>query len=271
MAWEDPRIDRQLLKLGEDDTLLVLTTGGCNVLDRLIDGPKHIVAADLNAAQNALLELKLACLCALTYEQFFQLFAHSNRRLFDGLYGPTLRPLLSEPAAAFWDANASFFDSVMYSGASGKLARLLVGFATLCGLGPMFRQFATCASLEEQREVYARFAWRVGLLSRLFDAVLPLLCPFAGVPASQMTLGGGAPRPVQPGGAATAQLSGPARASQRVRCAPSASASSRRRTSPRTTTSTTATCTARTRAPTARATCGPSTSSRSSAPRARDA
>ena len=45
------------------------------VLDRLLDGTGHIVAADLNAAQNALLELKLAGLRALTYEQFFQLFA----------------------------------------------------------------------------------------------------------------------------------------------------------------------------------------------------
>ena len=45
------------------------------MLDRLLDGTGHIVAADLNAAQNALLELKLAGLRALTYEQFFQLFA----------------------------------------------------------------------------------------------------------------------------------------------------------------------------------------------------
>ena len=69
------------------------------MLDRLLDGTGHIVAADLNAAQNALLELKLAGLRALTYEQFFQLFAQSNRRLFDSLYAPTLRPLLSEVRA----------------------------------------------------------------------------------------------------------------------------------------------------------------------------
>ena len=33
VAWEDPRIDQHLLRMGADDTLLVLTTGGCNVLD----------------------------------------------------------------------------------------------------------------------------------------------------------------------------------------------------------------------------------------------
>ena len=154
VAWEDPRIDQHLLRMGAEDTLLVLTTGGCNVLDRLIDGTKHIVAADLNAAQNALLELKLACLRVLTYEQFFQLFAQSNRRLFDSLYASTLRPLLSGAAACYWDANGkAFFDNVLYAGASGKLARALVGLSTLAGLGPMFRALATCASLEEQRKV----------------------------------------------------------------------------------------------------------------------
>ena len=87
------------------------------MLDRLLDGTGHIVAADLNAAQNALLELKLAGLRALTYEQFFQLFAQSNRRLFDSLYAPTLRPLLSEEAACYWDANGkAFFDNVLYAG-----------------------------------------------------------------------------------------------------------------------------------------------------------
>ena len=32
VAWEDPRIDQHLLRMGAEDTLLVLTTGGCNVL-----------------------------------------------------------------------------------------------------------------------------------------------------------------------------------------------------------------------------------------------
>ncbi len=60
VAWEDPRIDGKVLQIGPEDTMLMLTTGGCNVLDRLLDGAKHIVSVDLNVAQNALLELKLA-------------------------------------------------------------------------------------------------------------------------------------------------------------------------------------------------------------------
>ena len=69
VAWEDPRIDGEVLKIGDEDTMLMLTTGGCNVLDRLLDGAKHIVSVDLNKAQNALLELKLAAARACTHEQ----------------------------------------------------------------------------------------------------------------------------------------------------------------------------------------------------------
>ena len=65
VAWEDPRIDGEVLALGEGETILMLTTGGCNVLDRLLDGVAHIVSADLNPCQNALLELKLAAASAL--------------------------------------------------------------------------------------------------------------------------------------------------------------------------------------------------------------
>jgi len=188
VAWEDPRIDGKVLQIGEEDTMLMLTTGGCNVLDRLLDGAKHIVSVDLNVAQNALLELKLAGARALTHEQFFQLFAHSNRKLFDAVYAQRLRPLLSPSAAAFWDTHASFFDGVMYSGASGGLARALCFLAWIFGLQPLVRAMLTCKTLEEQRAAFAEHSGKVKTLERVFLFLLPVFCPFAGVPASQLRL-----------------------------------------------------------------------------------
>ena len=148
---QDPRIDGNLLKLGPEDHLLMLTTGGCNVLDRLLDGVGHIVSVDLNPSQNALLELRLAAARACTHEQFFQLFAHSKRRLFDALYPQTLRPLLSPSAQRFWDDNAgNFFDDFFYAGASGGLARILCWLTWLFGLQPLVRALLHCRSIEEQ-------------------------------------------------------------------------------------------------------------------------
>ena len=190
VAWEDPRIDGKVLGLGEGETILMLTTGGCNVLDRLLDGVAHIVSVDLNHAQNGLLELRLAAAQACTHEQFFQLFAHSNRRLFDALYKPSLRPLLSPAAAAFWDQNASFFDDAMYAGASGGLARILTSLVWLFGLQPLIRSFLTCRNVEEQRALLDQPENKrtVDRLIWTFDTLLPVFCPFAGVPASQLRL-----------------------------------------------------------------------------------
>ena len=59
-CWEDPRIDRQALSLGSDDSVLVITSAGCNALDYALQAPKSVHAVDMNPLQNALLELKCA-------------------------------------------------------------------------------------------------------------------------------------------------------------------------------------------------------------------
>ena len=130
VSWEDPRIDRALLRIQSDDRILMLTSAGCNVLDYLIDGPAKIVAADLNPRQNALLELKLACLNALEYDEFWAIFGESSAAAFLAVYEEKLRPLLSEASASFWDASGeSFFEKYMWRGMSGRAAEALVRLA----------------------------------------------------------------------------------------------------------------------------------------------
>ena len=73
-CWEDPRLDRVALNLGPDDTVLVVTSAGCNVLDYALTAPRHVYAVDLNPRQNALLELQLAGIRRLDYERFFAFF-----------------------------------------------------------------------------------------------------------------------------------------------------------------------------------------------------
>jgi len=45
-CWEDPAIDRQALAIGSDDTVLAITSAGCNVLDYALLGPRQIYAVD---------------------------------------------------------------------------------------------------------------------------------------------------------------------------------------------------------------------------------
>ncbi len=54
-CWEDPRCDRELLRLDNDSRVVMLTSAGCNALDYLLDNPASVDCVDLNPRQNALL------------------------------------------------------------------------------------------------------------------------------------------------------------------------------------------------------------------------
>ena len=75
-CWEDPRIDRKLLKIKEKDQIVMITSAGCNALDYSLDNPKEINCIDLNFRQNALLELKKVLINLGDYELFYEFFGN---------------------------------------------------------------------------------------------------------------------------------------------------------------------------------------------------
>jgi DNA-binding NarL/FixJ family response regulator len=52
-CWEDPRIDRELMRLNAKSRVVMITSAGCNALDYLLDGPAEI-AAFMHAAWGTL-------------------------------------------------------------------------------------------------------------------------------------------------------------------------------------------------------------------------
>ena len=77
-CWEDPRLDRDLLGLSPESTVVAITSAGCNVLDYLLDGPAAIHAVDVNFRQNAVLSLKMALFEAGDFRTLFSLFGNLN-------------------------------------------------------------------------------------------------------------------------------------------------------------------------------------------------
>lgn len=110
-CWEDPRLDHVALELGPEDSVVVITSAGCNALDYALASPKHVYAVDVNPRQNALLELKLAGIRRLTFEQFFALFGQGRLDDWFQIYGSQLRPELSPSARKFWDRRGWYFSS----------------------------------------------------------------------------------------------------------------------------------------------------------------
>lgn len=102
-CWEDPRLDRVALALGPEDSVLVITSAGCNALDYLLQGPRHVFAVDLNPCQNALLELKCAAIRELEFADFFAMFGRGRFEGCGSAYAACLRRHLGPSARRFWD------------------------------------------------------------------------------------------------------------------------------------------------------------------------
>jgi len=192
-CWEDPAVDRRALALKPDDHVLVITSAGCNALDYALAGPARVHAVDANPRQSALLELKLAAIRRLEFEDFFMLFGDGRHPQFDWIYRDVLRAELSPFAQQWWDRHGRWFceadprDSFYFHGLAGLVAR---GFRGYLSLRPELRRavqnLLEAQSLAEQQEIYDRrvqpLMWTPGMnwtLSR------QITMSFLGVPHPQ--------------------------------------------------------------------------------------
>ena len=194
-AWEDPRLDREMLRLDSSSKVVMITSAGCNALDYLLDDPAEIHAIDVNHRQNALLELKMAFIARSQFDDFFEMFGIGSHPRFKSLYSE-VRGTLSESAQKFWDRRIGFFDpkslkkSFYYHGTSG-VAAWVMGQA-LFRLKPNIKNFALALldarSLDDQRtawEMIEREVW-TGFIDWLVRQ--PALMTLLGVPRPQIKL-----------------------------------------------------------------------------------
>ncbi len=191
-CWEDPRLDREAMALKADDEVVLITSAGCNALDYALDGPRRIHAVDLNFRQNALLELKLAGIRHLEFDEFFSLFGDGGHREFPHWYASRLRSDLTPAARRFWDPRRHFLSrptpdaSFYHRGTTGFFARMLVKYLRLARVHADALRLFSANSIAEQREIYFTGIrdrlWRPAIKRALqTDFTLSLL----GVPKAQ--------------------------------------------------------------------------------------
>ena len=156
-VWEDHRLLEQGLAIGPGDDVLSICSAGDNALAMLLCGPNSVTAIDMNPAQTALLELKLAAIRALSHADFVALLGVREGRdrlaLYDGL-----RSQLSPGAQAFWESHRE--DIAMGLVHRGRLEGYIGAFNAehlpeLWPEGLTARLFAE-QPLEEQAALYRR-------------------------------------------------------------------------------------------------------------------
>ena len=75
---EDSRSEIRALQLISQDSVLCITGSGARTLDLLIANPAKVVSLDFNPCQNFLLELKIAAMHELDYEEFLEFLGVNN-------------------------------------------------------------------------------------------------------------------------------------------------------------------------------------------------
>lgn len=166
--WEDPRVDLKALEIGSDSRLLTISSGGCNVLNYLIENPESITAVDLNRYHIYLLRLKLAAVKKLpSHDDFFRFFGFGKHIENRDKYEQYIRPHLDSDTAEFWDRNSIFgriwhgsrinyfVNGGLYDRSrNGYFLRFFHRFARIRGLRPDAVLNAT--SIDEQKDLYGR-------------------------------------------------------------------------------------------------------------------
>lgn len=160
-CWEDPRIDRQVLELKHSDHVMLITSAGCNALDYALDSPASVHAVDLNPLQNALLELKIACIRALDFDEFFAVFGRGGWDGWRAAYTAKVRPLLSDVSQKIWDARLVFFSgesrrtSFYFHGSSGYFAWLVNAYMNrIAKVRDSLTGMLDASDVHEQRAIF---------------------------------------------------------------------------------------------------------------------
>jgi S-adenosylmethionine-diacylglycerol 3-amino-3-carboxypropyl transferase len=192
-CWEDPRLDRDLLGLSPESTVVAITSAGCNVLDYLLDGPAAIHAVDVNFRQNAVLSLKMALFEAGDFRTLFSLFGEGGDLGYRDIYA-SLRAFLPVWAQTFWDNKIGYFNpkglrrSFYWRGASGDFAWAFNSMMLQGKKKNLALALLEANSLEEQQRCYERI--EPELFSRGISWLLrqPGTMAFIGVPSAQLRL-----------------------------------------------------------------------------------
>jgi S-adenosylmethionine-diacylglycerol 3-amino-3-carboxypropyl transferase len=166
-SWEDPATDRKALEIRPGETVVSITSGGCNTLEFLLDDPGRIFSVDINPAQSFLLELKMASMKVLGYSDwmgFLGLRPSGDR--WDAFQ--SLRDELTPGAVQFWSARRSLLENGIlgrgrfeqFVAKARALLRFLQGKDRILGLFE--------PRTPEERKAYFERVWDTGRWRSLF-------------------------------------------------------------------------------------------------------
>jgi len=165
---EDSNSEWKALSISHDDSILCITGSGARPLDLLIKGPQEIVSLDFNPCQNFILELKMAAIKHLGYEEYLELMGVLPSEQREVQY-KSIRQHLSGEATHFWDSHLKMIrEGLIYQGRWEKHFRRLARLVSFVRSNLRDRLFASHNTTEQAkiwRDDWDSFFWRIFLFS----------------------------------------------------------------------------------------------------------
>jgi S-adenosylmethionine-diacylglycerol 3-amino-3-carboxypropyl transferase len=168
-CWEDADVLLDALDIQPGDVCLSIASAGDNSLALLTRQPGRVIAVDLNPAQLACLELRVAAYRSLEHATLLELIGSMPSARRPELY-QRCRPALSADARRFWDAHPAALAAGI--GSAGKFERYFALFRRR--VLPLVHARRTVDRLlvggASRRDFYATQwdTWRWRLLFRVF-------------------------------------------------------------------------------------------------------
>lgn len=176
-CWEDADVLLAGLDVQPGDHCLSIASAGENTLSLLTRRPARVIAIDLNPAQLAALELRVAAYRALGHPELLELVGSRPSTRRRELYR-RCRNQLSPDARAFWDSRTAAIERGI--GGAGKFEEYFRAFRTW--MLPLVHRRSTVLALLERRspeerrlfydERWDTLAWRMLFRAFFSEAVL---------------------------------------------------------------------------------------------------
>ncbi len=150
---EDSLTEKKALDVTKSDIILCLTGSGGPALNLLIENPKKIIAIDFNSIQNWLLELKIAAIKNLEYDEFckFLGFKECKNRL--ELYDK-ITDDLSDYSFKYWEKHKrDIKKGILYQGQLEKVYKFSSNILKF-NMGEKLDKMFSFNNLEDQIKFY---------------------------------------------------------------------------------------------------------------------
>jgi S-adenosylmethionine-diacylglycerol 3-amino-3-carboxypropyl transferase len=174
-CWEDTELMLAGLSLQANDVCITVASASDNVLALLTESPAKIFAVDINPAQIALLELRVAAYRVLSYHDLLVFMGSRRGQQRLPLY-QACRGYLSRHAKAYWDERPE--DIARGIGSAGKFEKIITAlrscFVPLAHDRRVIDNLLQPRSRTERREFFER-TWDTPLRRLLVRFFLPRL------------------------------------------------------------------------------------------------